>query len=542
MSRSRKHQFSCFFLNRASVTLAFNLGVFLLTVLLFSAGAAWAKPTTPKQAQTVVRNWLSLDAVPLGAPLGRQIKKVRTFNDDAGQPDYYVVYLNPSGLVFLSADDLVEPIIAFVSGATSYDPDPTNPLGALVSRDIPSRVLKARQVEAQSLEKGAAPGPTHQVKARQKWASLLNPTTNEKAAGWYDSIYDVWVAPLLQSRWNQKTVDNTVSGPTCYNYYTPNNYDCGCVATAMAQLMRYWQYPINGIGVNSFTITVDGTSQTNTTLGGDGAGGPYVWGSMVLDPVNYSGLTTIQRQAIGALTYDAGLSVNMSYNSGGSGSELDKAVNAFTSTFDYSNAKNGKNSGANLPEADLYAMVNPNLNARYPVLFAIQGGSDGHAIVCDGYGYNSLTIYHHLNVGWSGEDNAWYNLPAIPLGDVQYTSITGCVYNIYPSGSGEIIAGRVTDNNLPQKPISGATVTATGSGGPYTTTTDVNGIYALAKVSSSTAFTVSATKAGYTFPSQSVTTGTSTDNSTTTGNLWGIDFVGSAIPCSIAPVLMLLLD
>ena len=57
-------------------------------------------------------------------------------------------------------------------------------------------------------------------------------------------------------------------------------------------------------------------------------------------------------------------------------------------------------------------MVNPNLDAGYPVLFGITGAG-GHAIVCDGYGYNPSTMYHHLNMGWSGNDDAWYNLPTI---------------------------------------------------------------------------------------------------------------------------------
>ena len=63
-----------------------------------------------------------------------------------------MVYLNPSGLVFLPADDLVEPIIGFVSGATSYDPSPTNRLGRLMNGDIPARVLQARQMSAQVVQ------------------------------------------------------------------------------------------------------------------------------------------------------------------------------------------------------------------------------------------------------------------------------------------------------------------------------------------------------------------------------------------------------
>ena len=84
-----------------------------------------------------------------------------------------MVCLNPSGLVFLPADDLVEPIIAFVSGATSYDPAPTNRLGRLISGDIPGRVQQARQTEAQLMGTGAPlAAATPQAAAQQKWAWL----------------------------------------------------------------------------------------------------------------------------------------------------------------------------------------------------------------------------------------------------------------------------------------------------------------------------------------------------------------------------------
>ena len=144
-------------MKRISNTVAKGLVIGLLVVVMLSATGAWATPTTPEQARGVVQNWLGKEAAPMGSPLGGQIREVQTFTDSDGNPAYYVVCLNPSGLVLVSADDLVEPIIGFVSGATSYDP--ASRLGALVSRDIPGRVLQARTASSQLMQLGTALTP-----------------------------------------------------------------------------------------------------------------------------------------------------------------------------------------------------------------------------------------------------------------------------------------------------------------------------------------------------------------------------------------------
>ena len=68
-------------------------------------------------------------------------------------------------------------------------------------------------------------------------------------------------------------------------------------------------------------------------------------------------------------------------------------------------------------------MINPNLDARFPVLLGIiDPQAIGHEVVVDGYGYTSATLYHHLNLGWSGTADAWYNLPTISAGSYNFTS------------------------------------------------------------------------------------------------------------------------
>ncbi len=82
-------------------------------------------------------------------------------------------------------------------------------------------------------------------------------------SGGIASVSDVWVAPLVGSAWGQ----SSESGNLCYNYFTPNNWPSGCVATAMAQLMRYYEYPDYGIGSWEYTITVDGVDEAGVDAG-----------------------------------------------------------------------------------------------------------------------------------------------------------------------------------------------------------------------------------------------------------------------------------
>lgn len=514
--------FAAKFFNRAKVgtmrTIAKYLAIFLLAVLMGPL-PAWARPTTGAEAQRVVDGWLAQGKHRLGAKLGNRTAQIRTFKDQSGNVTYFVINLAPTGFVIVGGDDLIEPIIAFAPQGT-FNPTSQNPLYDLLQRDVPARLNQIRVKEGQARRLGLKFIPVgRQRRARSKWKRLqqyyapsseLSFSTNE--------VSDLRVAPLVQSKWYQGMVGSTY----CYNYYTPNHYLCGCVATALAQLMRYFSFPNIGVGPASFNIKVDGVPEAASLLGGDGAGGPYDWHKMVLDPD--ASITDEQRQAIGALTYDAGITVHMEYSFAGSGANNRYVTSALTGTFGYGNAKYAFNSGNNIPSNELITMIDPDLDARFPVILGITNETVGHEVLVDGYGYTSATLYHHLNLGYGGLDDAWYNLPTINTSYYEFTTIPDCIYNIFPQGSGEIISGRVLDAS--GAPISGATITASQSGGGiYTATSNDRGIYALAKIPSASTYTITASKEGYEFFSRVVTTGTSTNFVPASGNLWGIDIV-----------------
>lgn len=478
---------------------------------------AAARPVTPETAVSLVTNWLSSDSRPLGARLSNKVVNAQTFPASNGTPLYYAVNLRPTGFVIVSADDDVEPIVAF-SSEGRYDPSPANPLGAMVANDLPARVGAARALQAHEKT------PARAQAAQTKWRRLLSASArNARSFSSIASLSDPRVDPFVQSRWGQ----SLECGWVCYNYYTPPgpvgsdlNYPAGCLATAMAQLMRHHRYPGFGVGTGGFDISVYGVPTQRSLLGGNGSGGPYDWNSMVLDPNCETTLT--QRQAIAALCHDAGVAAHMDYRSeadGGSGASLTSAYTAMLYTFYYANAKvHAALSSIALDK--LYKMVNPNLHARAPVILGIRRPGGNHAVICDGYGYDAGTQYHHLNMGWTGLDDTWYNLPDVDAVTHAYDAVTGCLYNVFPYDSGEIIAGRVTDSS--GAAIGGAGVTA----GSFCDTTDARGLYALRGVSSNTAYTVRVQKDGFVFADRAVTTGYSQSGNVNCGNLWDVNFTG----------------
>lgn len=327
-----------------------------------------------------------------------------------------------------------------------------------------------------------------------------------------ETASDIRVAPLIQSRWSQLGV----CGGDCYNYYTPNHYPCGCVATAFAQIMRYHQYPTEPIGVHAYSIEVDEVEETAFTRGGDGSGGPYRWDSMPADPwAGCAELTYGQRRAMGSLCYDIGIAAETSYAASGSAAYLDTAAEALVATFGYGNAVTAGSPGTGI---HFWNIVNPNLDAFLPVVLGISSEEVGHAVIADGYGYIGATLYHHINFGWDGSADAWYNLPDFSGINPGFTMVDSCVYNIYATGSGQIISGRVTD--AAGRPLPNVAVLAqrakVRAGGLYTAVTNEKGIYTLAKIPGESSYTLTVSHEEGQWDSVTVRVLNS--------NRWGIDF------------------
>ena len=447
------------------------------------ASVAHAAEITAGQAADAVQAWID-EGSSLGQLAGAEVDSSATVETASGAR-LHVVKLAGGGFVITSADDRVEPVIAFSPSGTNLVQDASNPFWALISGDIAARERAAGITAPTRLRatKAAVTDNDSPTPPQTRWASLLEKAAAAKKYGTIlrgtkstrlaaSTVSDIRVDSFVQSAWDQGTHNGLPSGSPCYNYYTPNNYVCGCVATAGGQLMRYWQWPTNSVAPLTRRCKVNGSGVSKTMQGGI-----YDWASMPLVPAN--GVTEAQCLAIGKLTYDIGVAVKMDWQSGGSGANTFALVPRLTSTFGYANAAAAVFQSGVYPYSltEFKKAVIPNCNARAPLVISISyvsgGVTYGHAAVVDGYGFSGNDFFIHVNLGWSGYNDAWYIPPDID----DYDTIDGLVFNVFPQVTGSIVSGRVLDAG--GAPIANASVhLQSGSATVASTTSDANGIYA----------------------------------------------------------------
>lgn len=489
-------------------------------ILLFNS-LAIAGPINKEEATRAVEGWLELRNAPLGEAMPATITQSIAYPDNTGEPLFFAMILEPAGFVVASADDRMEPILCFsATGEWSAD----SPLRTLLADDLQNRRNTLRNLQSTSsagLRHDSKDSPLTQsiTAAQARWREFTSASFEPDYVklSYRETLSEAYVAPLIQSRWGQ----TTVADEPAYNYYVPNHYPTGCAATAMAQLLRYHEYPKTGIGVREFPITIDYQHRTAATLGGDEAGGPYAWDRMPLVPDE--SITREERKAIGALLYDAGISLQMQFEPTGSAAESQPIARSLKRFFNYANGiyYHAEYNKVSL-SSDVYShILRTNLEAGYPVILGIHQELGGHAVVCDGYGKDGDEVYHHMNMGWSGLEDFWYALPQI--GD--YNRLTTMVYNLFPEKTGEILMGSVKDAE--GRPLEGITVRA----GNITGTTNARGVYALAGLAAGE-YSVSVAKPGWTPQAQKIQLSASrdfftfhnTDNVQVSGNLDGVDF------------------
>ncbi len=212
------------------------------------------------------------------------------------------------------------------------------------------------------------------------------------------------IAPLVTTTWNQGVpYNNKTPQYKSGNYYYRSA--TGCVATAMAQVMNFHQWP------QAETAVIPGyrTSSYNMSLSSLGAT-TFNWENM---RDSYSGdYTTEEADAVATLMKYCGWSVMMDYGPQSS-SSTNLVADAFKNYFDYDSITTQFVSRSYYTYSKWVDLIYHELKNRRPVVYGGLSSGGGHEFVCDGYVYEDGTDFFHINWGWGGMSDDYFVLSAL---------------------------------------------------------------------------------------------------------------------------------
>ncbi len=386
-----------------------------ILLLLLGAGiASYGKAVSENTAKTIGSNFLISNNIP-GVSSSNELATsyVATAQiNGANVVDYYVFnFTSGPGFIMVSGDDNIIPVLAY-SFESFFDRQKMSPSAKDWTEGYQNQITAALE---------------HNLPAREgtaeQWANLM--VARNSPAARTTAVFPSSTYFLCNTTWDQLPV---------YNNLCPGSSPTGCVATAMAQVMKYWNWP--SVGCASHTYTPPGGMYGGQTADFGSTG--YDWTSM-----NTS--LTAANAAIETLMYHVGVSLDMQYTPSESGTYVTKsetsppytnnAEYAFPTYFRYKRSLKGYlRSGTVITTSpsvvlgDIYnafhtptqaaystsgwiSLIQAELNAKRPLLYKGVGSAGGHCWVCDGY---DATNKMHFNWGWGGMGpNGYYTVDAI---------------------------------------------------------------------------------------------------------------------------------
>ena len=349
----------------------------LFSLLCMAMTALYAAPVSPSVAMQVASNFYAVNAGKSGSVSLTDVTLQSGF-----QELYIFVHPQGKGFVIVAADDCVQPIIGY-SLSTSF----VFPLPAHV------------QAQLQGYEEEIAYYKSAGIRATSEiidlWESMQN--------GSYTPRNTTSVSPMLTTTWNQSPY---------YNNLCPDSAGVhavtGCAATATAQVMKYWNWPVTGTGSHTYTADTLESFDFGTLTANFGAT-TYQW-SLMPNALNSSS-TPAQINAVATLMFHVGVAVEMNYGIRASGayinsygySDLACSENALKDYFGYKNTLYSVYKDQTT-SANWVNILTAEMDAGRPVIESGHGGG-GHAFVCDGYDNNGL---FHINWGWGSAYNGYF--------------------------------------------------------------------------------------------------------------------------------------
>ena len=337
----------------------------------------------------------------------KTVKDITEHKDSKENIAFYVINYDQGGFIIIAADNRISPILAYSEvGTFSSKPSLIIPPVAYWMKNIKDQVQIT--ITKDLIQNAHTKLEWDALTTNNSTVVNSGSTTSKAPTPPPTECPDINLikGPLLTSTWGQGDgYNNLVPFDCSFGSKAPT----GCVATAMAQVMRFFHKP-------------------NT----------YNWANMPDYGQYASGTYDIQ-----LLMKDAGESVNMQYSCSRSGANSSNIPQALINTFHYSNAV--------YDNFNLNTVVQ-NINYNKPVILTggtNSGGNyiDGHAWVCDGY--LQSTVYFrdehgnctgqgvtynpilHMNWGWDGDYNyGYYNVSYFNPGNYTFNYLNKMIYNI----------------------------------------------------------------------------------------------------------------
>ena len=318
-----------------------------------------AKQVTARQALDIARKYVMPNRQSIA------FAQTRSGKQQPIEPFYVFNDKHNKGFVVVSGDDAMGEILAYGDNET-LDTLNANPGVKFLLQAYRERFAQLQQT----------PAATHP-------ATRAMPTYKA-------------VAPLLSCKWNQNEPYNKKTG---YPY-------TGCVATAVAQVMYYHKWPIQGKGGNTYTVR-----HYNHVKHADFSKSYYDWANMKDEYTYYDPGTQREKDAVAKLMSDVGIATNMQYTPSLSGAQNESADKALQENFDYTTAFVSRSDEGLLAFTDI---VRQELTNGFPVYLSgsQRGGRGGHAWVTDGINEQGL---FHMNFGWGGQGDAYFSLSTLSV-------------------------------------------------------------------------------------------------------------------------------
>lgn len=361
----------------------------VISVFALSAVSAGADPVDRSCAAPAARAWYELRFRDARGPKVSGAKPVTFIAPDTarlivakGRTIAYAFDTPGGGCIAIAADDEQAPVFYY-----SLHHRLTVPGVPPAQEIMESFADKIAQLQDERNRKTRAAHPF--------WNLLAQHATPEGAVDTLAAFPSGPTGPLLTSTWSQEEPYND----KCPMYQSQRCV-VGCVATAMAQIMRYWRYPATGTGRHCYFWELGGMAPC-----ADFGFTRYDWANMPDEATPTS--PQADKDAVSTLCYHCGVSVDTDYSPYESAAWHYRAAVALTQYFGYEPAQFlGQTGGVDLQV--WYDMMCDQIRKGQPVMY----GTKYHEFVLDGYDSPNLV---HFNMGWGGEEDGWYAIDHFPL-------------------------------------------------------------------------------------------------------------------------------